>query len=475
MDMMSIEDRKLLIKQINSESNRKRKEASIFQQEVFKNKLENHVRNYLGKYIGAKGLAQMPIIDDIGMCERIIKQEASIYREAPKREWLNASDEQKAVLDLIYEDMSYDEKNKTHNRYFKLQHQAVSYIIPKKGMLVKKNLLAHQYDVITGEDPEEAIGFVISNFNQPREEESQAYVVWTADYHFRMNGKGIILTKEEDIANPISPIMPFSEASYEKDGDFYIDEDETCVDFTILINAALTEIFHVMRMQGFGQAVVTGSANSIPRAEAIEVGLNSLIVLITEEGQVAPDFKFVNANPDLAGSIEVVATILSAYLSSKGIDPKSINLKGEGKSFSSGWERFLALIEKFEASQDDLAIFRNVELTDFEIVKAWHNAAIGNELLKAQYKSIELKDDVRVKTDFVKPEAIQTDAEKIDITKKMEDNGYIGHVQAVKRANNLGSDEEALAFIKVKDDLDVQGGVKPVLVESTEDETEEAA
>lgn len=475
MDMMSIEERKVLIKMILSGPNRKRKEASIYQLDVYKNKLEAHVSNFLKKYIGAKGLAQMPIIDEIGMCERIIKQEASIYKEEPRREFVNVNDAQKATLQLIYDDMKYNEKAKIHNRYFKLQHQALSYIVPKKGKLVKKVLLAHQYDIIPSyEDSEEALGYVLSNYNQPKEAENQIFIVWTPDYNFKMDGNGVIKTLPEDILNPIAPLMPFSEASYEKDGDYYLDETETCVDFTILINAALTEILHVMRMQGFGQAVVTGTAGSLPKAEAIEVGLNSIIVLISEEGSVNPDFKFVNANPDLGGSIEVIATVLSAYLSSKGIDPKSINLKGEGKSFTSGWERFLALIEKFEASKDDLAIFRSVEANDFKVISAWHDRLIGDQVqLESQYKSVELGPKVKVNVDFIKPEAIQTEPEKVEITKKMEDYGYLSHVGAVKRVNNLTTDQEAEDMVrKIKELNDIVGHVAQELTHSTAGEAE---
>lgn len=451
MDMMSMKDRQELLTEINSSANRKRKQESIYHLEVFKNKLDEHVKKYLSKYISEKGLAQMPIIDEIGMCERIIKQEASIYKEEPKREFLNVTEGQKEVLNKIYEDMKYNEKNKIHNRYFKLQHQALSYIVPKKGKLVKKNLLAHQYDVIPSvDDPEEAAGYVISSYNQPRDLEKQRYVVWTHEYNFIMDGRGVIITAPEDIGNPIAPLMPMSEASYDKDGDYYLDEKETCVDFTVLLNAVLTEILHVMRMQGFGQAVITGSANNIPKTEAIEIGLNSLIVLLSDgDDRINPDFKFVNANPDLAGSIEVLSTILSAYLSSKGIDPKSINFKGEGKSFSSGWERFLALIEKFEASKDDLAIFRNVEFNDFKIISAWHDRLIGDqEQLLPEYKSVELGSKVKLSVEFVKPEVIQTEPEKINATKAMEDNGYISHVQAVKRVHNLSDDKDAIEYIK---------------------------
>lgn len=446
------DDRISLLKHIRSKDTINRKRESFKQHDIYKNKLEKYVRDSLISYTSAETVKQMAVVSDVGICKQIINNEASIYLDKPKRSFTGTKKKTliKNIGDL-YETMNIDEINKKQNRFLKLQKQNVSYIIANSdNELEKKVLKLHEFDVIPNNlNPAKPFGYVISPFNQPQKDEDQRYVIWTKDHNFTMNGKGsIIESKEIDKLNPIAPMLPFNELSYDKDGNFFTDEIELSVSFGVRLNAAFSELYHIMRMQGFGQAVMTGSKKGIPTASELEVGLNKVIVLLTEEGESA-DFKFVNASPDLAGAIDVIATLLSAFLTAKGVDPKKLSIRGDSpQAFASGFERFLALIEEFKATLDDHALMKKAERRDFEIIKAWIDAYRSTDHLKDEYIIKEDLASIKLNVEFAKPHVVESKADKGNRLKSDVDNGQISKLQSIMEYHNLDSIEEAMEFYK---------------------------
>tara|TARA_R110000868_G_scaffold173530_3_gene409697 strand:+ start:1523 stop:2968 length:1446 start_codon:yes stop_codon:yes gene_type:complete len=448
----NIEDRIELLKYINSESNKERKKKSIKEHEIFKNNLSKHVEKRLISYNSKVSVDKMAKVEDIGLCKQIITNEASIYIEPPKREFTGTKKKKiKSSLNELYSLLQIDNINKKQNRFLKLQRQNVSYIVANSRQeLEKKVLKLHEFDVVPNlSDPSNPFGFVISNYYQPEKKEKQRYVIWTEKFNFTMDGNARYVEQNPiDRLNPIAPMLPFNDCFYDKDGDFFTDENELSVNFGININAAFSELYHIMRMQGFGQAVMTGSKKGLPTAEELTVGVSNIIVLLTEEGETA-DFKFVNASPDLAGSIEVIATLISAFLTSKGVDPKKLSIKGDSPTtFSSGFERFLALIEEFKATLDDMEIMRNAEKRDFEIIKSWLEAYKGTNYLKDEYQIGEDLKSIKLKIEFQKPHAVETKAERNSRLKGEVDNGFKSKLDAIREYYGLETIEEALEKYK---------------------------
>lgn len=447
-DALNLDHRKELLELIKSKANRDRKEKSIREHNIFKNKLEKEVKTELATYLSAESVKNMKLIHDVGICKRKVLNEASIYIDAPKREFSVKKKTTKKNIENLYSLMNINEVNKKQNRYFKLQKQNLSYIVMNsENKLVKKVLKLHEFDAIENNlDPSSPFGYVISNYNQPEKEDAQRYVIWTKDFNFTIDGNGAILTKPENMKNPIAPVLPFNEVSSDKDGSFYCDEDESSVDFTVTLNCAFSELYHIMRMQGFGQAVLTGPKKGLPQAHELKVGVNNIVVLLTEEGESA-DFKFVNANPDLSGSIETIATLLSAYLTAEGIDPKKISIKGDSpQSFASGFERFLSLIDEFKATKDDLELFKNVEKRDLEIIKAWLEKY--SSVLHEDYRIKDNLKGVHVAPEFHRPEMIETKAEKTTRLDLEVSKGFKSKLDAMKEYYNLDSIDEAVEKYK---------------------------
>lgn len=449
-DLEGMEGRKELIEYCNSDYIKELKNESIKEFEVYKNKLKDHVYKTLTAVRSQKNVDKMLLIDDIGVCKRTINQKASIYQNTPTREFKNLNDAQKEAIERAYNDMKANSKGKFANRYFKLQKQTLTQILPKGGKLIKKVLKRHEYTLIAGEDGESIEIVVIHNFNQPDDKTKQRYVVWSPEFNFLMDGTGLILTDENNRANPIAPLLPFTEYALEKDGDVYVDEKETSVNFTLKLNAMMTEIYHIMRMQGFGQPVLVGPKKAFPNEKEIVMGVDDILVLITGEDGNAR-LEFVNANPDLQGNIDTISVLLSAWLSSEGLDMNSIKFKSDGeKGYSSGFERLLALIEKFQATQDDMEVFKDGERNEFKIVAKYLEVLSGDrEQLDSKYAVSTMPDNADMSIEFAKPEEIQTRPEKIKMLKEAEEAGYGSRITAIKELKGFKSDEDAIDFIKM--------------------------
>ena len=84
-DLTKQSERKKLIETINSNDNKSRKAESLRQQEIYQDRLFQYVKENLEGTFDAKTVKEMPIISSVNLVKRIVKEEASIYRESPKR------------------------------------------------------------------------------------------------------------------------------------------------------------------------------------------------------------------------------------------------------------------------------------------------------------------------------------------------------------------------------------------------------
>lgn len=479
-NLKKLEGRQELIKRCNSDEIKAIKNESIEEFNVYKNKLSKSVDTLLRSKRSGKSVDKMLLIDDIGACKRTINQKASVYKKAPSRSFQGVNDDQKEKLSLVYDDLKMNTEGKYANRYFKLQAQTLTQILPKKQKLTKRVLKRHDYTLIASEDdPEEIAIVVIHAFNQPSEKSDQRYVVWSSEYNFTMDGNGEIKTEEADRGNPIAPLLPFTEYAVKKDGDVYVDERETSVGFTVKLNAMMTEIFHIMRMQGFGQPVLKTSSEKAPKAEEVECGVDNILVLLMGDDGENAQFEFVTASPDLQGNINTLSVILSAWLSAEGLDMDSVKFSTDGgKSFSSGFERLLALIEKFEATQDDMEIFKEGEQNEFKIIAKYLNVLSNDKSqLDSKYSMSTIPEDASLSIEFAKPEEIQTKPEKISMLADLKDKGFGSLITGIMELKGYKSEEDAIEFLKTlaehrKKEAEILGEPVPSADNPEEDEEE---
>jgi hypothetical protein len=202
-------------------------------------------------------------------------------------------------------------------------------------------------------------------------------------------------------------------------------------------------------MQGWGQAYLIAEQDLIP--ENLQVGPNYVLKLpVNPQSQVRPEFGFASASSDVSGSMEFVTSLLSMFLTSRGIDPKLVSTTGESEKFTSGLDRLLSMVQNFEASSEDFARFKTAEAELFEIVKAWHNESRGEGGLDDAYLAEPISDEVDLSVTFAKPEMIQSDAEKLQSIRERLELGLITQAEAVARDRGITVEqaEEMLAMIE---------------------------
>lgn len=498
LDLNKLEDRQELIKNIISENNKERKTISLRDVEVYNGRIHQHVHDHLSKRFDQTSLQEMPIVSSINLAKRVVDQEGSIYKDEPNRSFTELSDDQTKKVDLIYRDMSANAKFLRSNRSFKLQGQSHVMIIPKNGKLIMRSLRNHHLDKIDDvTDPEQAAGYVISTFNkenlldnerrnagggaggggqlQNRTERDStrintpigdgadwqittgSFTVWTKEHNFTMNEQGVI-TSGTDIFNPIG-VIPIIDISNEKDFEYWVRESSSNVDFTIEYNAFWSDTLQINAMQGYAQAYLIADDSIMP--QSVQVGPNFILRLPTQEGSdQRPEFGFANPSPDMDGAIKVGESLLANFLSSKGQDTTLVSGSAQASKFSSGVERLLSMIDKFEASRADMDVYRRAEMEAYNIVRAWHNKSIGTSLLDKKYVSTTIPEDSEVSPDFAGPEMIQSEEERITNWERKIEQGLASRVDAIMDLESINTRERAIERLAEidKDELDFLGG-----------------
>lgn len=461
--------RKAVIDEVKSNENIEAKKLSYNQFLIYKDVIMPFVEDYLRKFYSPKTIKEMPIMAAINLCRRIINQEASIYIDAPERVFTNVSDDQAQVLRQIYADMKIDTIMLKANQYYRLQGEQIHvYITPSKGKLKARVLLRHQIDAVPRpSDPEEADAYLISGFDrfyatssstQQRDlpdgsrpyadninqkigdpddykSSTERFVWWSDELNFITDKNGNIIS--EEIENPIGT-KPVVDICSTKDSEYWQKSGSSVTDYTIQYNAQITDLAHIMRMQGFAQAVISGPSEMLP--ESLQIGTNSILRLPVDPNNPVPtSFQFVSPNPDLAGSNQTVENILSAFLTSRGLDPRLVNQKGESKQYSSGLERLLSMIDQFKPSKRDYDVFMDAEAKIYDIIKAYVNNMVPSDVL--DYRLAQIPEDSNVVVKFKEPQMVVSEVERLNELQQMRELGVISDLEIIAKARKVDIEE----------------------------------
>lgn len=235
-----------------------------------------------------------------------------------------------------------------------------------------------------------------------------------------MDGQGNVLT--EKVENPLASfgIMPIIEISAMKDFAYWREITNDVAQFCVDYNVSLSSLAYVVELQGFAQAYLKAPSDLMP--QSIEIGPNRILKILTDpnaEGDV--EFGYANPGSDISSSQAFIESLLAQFLSSQGLDPNTVSGKAAAEKFNSGIERLLAQIEKFEASKETMALFRDAESALYNVIKAYHNVLKGSDLLNAKYKTQDFSADSEVVINYGEPQSVMGEAEKLDIIeRKME-------------------------------------------------------
>lgn len=471
IDYTNQNDLKHLIDEMGNEENVQRKADSFKEYEIYSDRIWRYVYTYLQGQFDQDTVEATPIVASLNISKRIVDQKATLYQTPPERIWSeDLSEQQVEVMEEIYADGAYNTSFNRSNHYFKLQqNQNICQIKPAHGKIKMMPLLRHHLDVIPDRQyPQVAEAYVINGFDRTRFiggytdnfsatgrhgpenkyfddlknqkiadrddwKRKARFEWWTKEFHFVTDGYGNILPNEDgqfEIESPIPGVLPFVDFSYAKDFEFWIRSGQSATDFTVEYNAYWSTIMDVIQMQGFSVPVFKGPDDLLP--EFIKIGPKKAIRLpVDPNNPVETDFSFVSPSPDIGGSLTAGEQLLSMFMSTQGVDPKTVSGQDESNKFTSGFERMLAMVEKFEASKDDMDVYRRGESETAKVVASWHNALLGTDQLDDKYKSTEIPlDENLLQVKYHRPENIQTESEILDSIERRLDLGILDEIGA---------------------------------------------
>ena len=543
-DLLSTAVRKNLLEEIKGPENKERKNEAFSKYEIYNNRIEPILMKAMSKEFDKDTIQEMRPITSLALCERVVNELASVYRQSPERSFQRLSEKKLSEMELKQLDAHYraskvDVKLKRANRFFELYGQCALYMVPKMGRLMLRPLSPFQYDIIPHPDaPEMAMGYVLSvhdreqvistgsaglaydlanppSYNarwQTQKSDSrnqkiadpddykklanQRFVWWTNELNFVSDGLGNIIDPATDqpagqitddlIVNPIQR-LPFIDLAMDKDAEFWVRPGSGTPEFSIEFMQLLMDVFFIHKMQGYSQGIIYSEK---PPA-SMKIGPNRVMhIPLDPNKEIQPRFEFTSPSPDMNASLELVENFLRLFMSSKGIEPKTVSGRAETNRYNSGLERLLAMIERFEASSDTIDLFGWAEKELVELIVSWNNvmypvtdASSTTEPLDPMLRLAMLPDDTTVEVNFKTPEGLQTKAEKRQDVLEQLDNGLMSRSEAIMELRGLNQqdavraiqkiDQEAVMLnqIEPQDDMEQEGD----LSDSESDEIEEAS
>lgn len=514
MNILSLSERKRIINEIKSDENTQRKIVSYKKWNMQRGNFYQYVKEHLESKLDPETVEEMNVFSNVNLQRRVSTQEASIYRETPSRKFF-IDKEEIDEFKSIYDSVKANEVLRRANVSYKYQEQCFLQVVPDfdDGCIESRLLLPHHVDVVPNpKDPRKAYCYIISNFdNTDRDRvrrdsgtrsdrtgfsqgdiyrdsvnqtiadwddpqlKDERFYFWTDLYNFTTNGRGEILDKDteqvlaiqdwdqvEPDSNINSPLaefrcLPFVDvcSKSDKDFEFYVQPSSELYYSCILYNVIMSFEHKTVELQGHAQAYYKGDAEHMP--ENMRVGADKVIFIpVNPNNEVSAEFGFANPGSDLAGIREFRESFLASFLSSRGLDVSILSGKGEVQSATSGVEKLLQMIEKFEASRDDFSLFKNIEHKMFYIICCWIKSLYGvrsegGELLLSEQYQINLPElsSMSMDVNFATPGMIKTDKERLDTLLAEQDMGISSKVHAAMEYYGMTEEQAVERLQKV--------------------------
>jgi hypothetical protein len=132
----------------------------------------------------------------------------------------------------------------------------------------------------------------------------------------------------------------------------------------------------------------------------------------------------------------------------------------QASTASSGVEKLLQMVEKFEASQEDVSLFEKVESKLFNVIscyiKAFRGERVDGDLILSDIYQIQLPENdaaINLQVEFAKPEMIKTEMELLEIAQKEIDMGLMSRVHVLMNLKKM-TKEQAIQHIKEVDEFE---------------------
>lgn len=463
---------------MTDEENLQRKRDHQRRFDVYQDRQAKYVEEILSSDLSDQTMREMRKVLSINIAKKIINEQASLYNQEATREFSNANERVLSQIENLYSLGKVDQNMRKANRFFKNHKQCFLMVLPMNGKVCVRPLAPHHLDVIPSPtNPELADTYILNvwDFNKytttkerynkvDRNYTSQSdqmnekaadqddrlqmmrFIWWNKDVYFTTNGKGVIVDDNQEpnsemvFPNPIGR-LPFVDVSNEKDFKFFVDSGGNVTQFCLDFLTQLSDNCESSRLQAYAQAVI--KAEKPPKN--LIIGPQHVLFLPIDPArpEASPDFQFVSPNPNLGDSLSLLEAQVKFFLSAEGLDSTAISGSGDAQKFTSGVDRLLSMMDRFEASQTDMDIFRSAEYDVFDLIRLWSNhmqdvtdeSKLDDELLLAR-----IPDDVELSMRFAQPVAVETPSEVRERVRENLELGIMTKKEAIMELREV--DEE---------------------------------
>jgi len=452
IDLFDDEDRKSIANFIRTETDRLQYNKDIFTilGGNLKPLLEKRMLEDLGsKSFSAAQFRQAPI----NITRKVIDKLTRIYQNGVVRKVEGGNDADVKLMQWYIDTLDLNSKFSKNNENFNAFLYALLHIgltepefqdnpNPNFKKPFVRTIPNHQFLImnISPTDPTSADVIIVCMPKKRRADGAydEIYYVYTREQFVIMNQAGeirldLMQEKEMDGVNGYG-VNPFSYANASQDCAMPEIQTDT-LDMALLIPLLLTDLNYATKFQAFSVFVAIGLKNV-----KAELSPNSVIEFDVNPAADKSSFETLKPTVDISEVLNLAASQMSLWLSSKSVRPTVVAGDLGNDSFASGISKIIDEADTFEALKWQITVYKNFEADFWErLLKHMHPKWVAAGVI--ENKTI-FSPGARVVTEFAKPVPMQTRAELVKDLDAERAAGFISKERALKKLNPDMTDEE---------------------------------
>jgi hypothetical protein len=446
IDLENISHIKELVLDIESEQNKRRKRNAWKLNQTLEGNQAEYTRQVLAETYPKTHTKFR--LGDINIPLKVDNKISRAYKQSPLRSC--TSENETKALESIYNEFKFQRAFKEADSVFNLHKYVCLWLTwqnpdPKlniiDGSYVLHALKPYEYDLVRDQVTGEPVVFIqshaqaevtqlagrsdgieqtISESQSDTSAQTRIYYFWDKDFYGVYEVKRATTATEEDFTVRIIDIkpnllecLPITYLQADSSVDYPVDANiaEQSIDW----NVAFSDLKTAAATQGHGQLILTHPEGQ--KLKDVHMGMHTAISLPqSAKPDAAPtDAKYISANPDLGGQLEVLKFDIVNILDDHGIKAKGA-IEGGTDKFSSGFDRLLSEADVQDEIEDNQSLYSiTLEQGNFKVLKATEKAM--NQKTFSENSELEVT--------FEKPKVLISDKETLDNIEKREELGLI--------------------------------------------------
>lgn len=488
MAMMTDEELKQIIKEINGQEENNRRVLMKRRHDIFKDGGRKFLIEQITREFGKEALDEMRLAP-VNLLKKIIAKRSRVYKKPPTRKTTNPKDQ--VLVDYYVNALDLNVLMQKVNRYYNLFSNCTIYTRPGFGGLeaivvppylysLKANALnqskidAFVYSAFVRGDamtPVEGVpaasgqenfslqkgfkskGDLVSSNEINTDQEANQYLYWSDTEHFTLDkdGNKIALNPNMGPEQWLNPIMrmPVVNVTKDRDNEAWATQGEDVIDLTMAIQLGWSDLLTISKHQGFSLLTVV----SEEEPKKIAVGINRAVWLRAKPDGVTPSISYVQAQSPLDQYKNLLMDLLGLLLTTNEMDPNSIGGSGSTQNFTSGFHALIAMSDNLEAIESDKPTLMAAELDQWDVIQKWHNYLYDIGALDEDAKALgKFSEEFELQIIYADAKPLQSEQEQVALIKDLRAEGLITRADALKKLNPEMTDDQVLEKIKQIDE-----------------------